>query len=98
MPRSLTIDDFVIRLASMQEYERGGHNREKRKQMKRFAAIAMQNELTEKQKYYLRGYYVEGKKMKELARENGVCESNVSKIIRRAVNTLKARSIYLDLN
>lgn len=98
MPRSLALDDFAIALASMQGYEKKGSNQEIRNQMKRFVAVALQNELTEKQRYYLNGYYIQGKTMKHLAQENGVSESNVSKIIKRAINTLKARSVYLNLS
>lgn len=98
MAKSLTLDDFMIKLASVQEFEKRGSNKASVNRMHSFMRAAIERELTEKQRQYLIGYYIDGKKMRELAYENGVSESNVSKIIKRAINTLKARSVYLNIS
>lgn len=97
MAKNLALDDFTFNIASLQQYKTGADNSAKIGRMKRFIAKAMECELTEKQKYYLTGYYINGKKMRELAAEKGVSEANVSKIIKRAIGRLKAMSAYLSL-
>lgn len=97
MAKTLYLDDFLIKLASVQNYEKRGSNKASIERMQSFMKTAIQRELTEKQRQYLIGYYIDGKKMRELAVENGVSESNVSKIIKRAISTLKARSVYLNI-
>lgn len=44
----------------------------------------IENELTEKQRRAVLGYYVDKKTMPELAREFGVCKSTVCRTIQRA--------------
>lgn len=97
MARILGLDEHMINLYAMQSNRKKGTNYTEIEQMKRFLSTAMEHELTKKQRKYVVGYFIDGKKMKQLADENNVSESNVSKIIKRAINTLKARSIYLNL-
>ena len=49
----------------------------------------IENELTEKQKRAVLGYYVDRKTMPELAREFGVCKSTVCRTIQRAEERLR---------
>lgn len=49
----------------------------------------IENELTEKQRRAVLGYYVEKKSMPELAREFGVCKSTVCRTIQRAERRLQ---------
>ena len=49
----------------------------------------IENELTEKQKRAVLGYYVDRKTMPELAREFGVCKSTVCRTIQRAEKRLR---------
>ena len=49
----------------------------------------IENELTEKQKRAVLGYYVDKKTMPELAREFGVCKSTVCRTIQRAEKRLR---------
>lgn len=98
MPKKLTLDDFMLNIASVRRYNEQGDNRDKIGIMKSFLNKAFESELTDKQKRYLAGYYFDGKTMRELAGQFGVSESNISKTIKRAISTLKARSVYLNLN
>ncbi|MCQ4023178.1 MULTISPECIES: sigma-70 family RNA polymerase sigma factor [unclassified Ruminococcus] len=98
MPKRLTLDDFMLNIASIRQYNSGGDNSSKISIMKSFLKKAFEQELTDKQKRYLAGYYFDGKTMRELGECFGVSESNISKTIKRAISTLKARSVYLDLN
>ena len=55
----------------------------------------IENELTEKQRRAVLGYYVDKKTMPELAREFGVCKSTVCRTIQRAEPAiLKPRSHF----
>lgn len=49
----------------------------------------IENELTEKQRRAVLGYYVDKKTMPELAREFGVCKSTVCRTIQRAERRLR---------
>ena len=49
----------------------------------------IENELTEKQRRAVLGYYVDKKTMPELAREFGVCKSTVCRTIQRAEKRLR---------
>lgn len=97
MAKKLMLDDYLLDIAGAKQYACGGDNGDRISLMKRFLKKAFERELTEKQKKYLAGYYFDGKTMRELAGQFGVCESNISKTIKRAVSTLKARSVYLNL-
>ena len=98
MAKRLSLDEFTLGLAGMKQYGEKGSNKEKIEKMRKFIAKAVEVELTENEKKYLLGYYIGGRKMRELAEENEVSVPNVSKTIKRAVNKLRARSIYLDLS
>ncbi len=98
MPRRLTLDDMLINSVSARKYNEGESNRNNIAVMKRFVKKAFDSELTDKQKRYLTGYFFDGKTMRELGEQFGVSESNISKTIKRAISTLKARSVYLNLN
>lgn len=97
MAKKLMLDDYLLNIVGAKQYACGGDNSDRISRMKSFLKNAFERELTEKQKKYLAGYYFDGKTMRELAVQFGVCESNISKTIKRAVSTLKARSVYLNL-
>ena len=97
MAKKLMLDDYMLELVSARQYGFGGDNKDRISRMKSFLKKAFDSELTEKQKKYISGYFFEGKTMRELAGEYGVCESNISKTIKRAVSTLNARSVYLKI-
>ncbi len=97
MAKRLSLDEFTLGLAGMRKYGERGSNKSSIEKMRRFIAKAIDAELTENEKKYLLGYYIGGSKMRELAEENNVSVPNVSQTIKRAVNKLRARSIYLDL-
>lgn len=98
MAKRLSLDDFTLSAAGFKAYNEGGSNRADIRRMKKFINEAVKIELTEKQRRYLTEYYVDGKKMREIAEDYGVCESNISKTIKRAVSKLKTRAVYLDMN
>lgn len=50
---------------------------------------AMEYELTEKQRRVLEDYYLRGKRISEIARENGLNKSTVSRHLARAVEKLQ---------
>ena len=97
MAKKLSLDEFTIGLAGMKKYGERGSNRSTIEKMQKFISRAIDIELTENEKKYLIGYYIGGNKMHELAAENNVSVANVSKTIRRALNKLRARSVYIDL-
>lgn len=62
--------------------------------MKQLLSRAMDTELTEKQRYCMQSYFLEGKKMYEIASELGVNPSTVTRHIKRAKNRLKRIARY----
>jgi DNA-directed RNA polymerase specialized sigma subunit len=68
-----------------------------RKKMFRILEKAMETELTDKQFYYITEYYYKNKKIKDIAKEAGVCSSTVSRSIAVATSKLKKIARYFDV-
>lgn len=66
-----------------------GTNNESRNRMKKLLSQAIDRGLTEKQKACIIGYYINGKKQKEIAKELGIDSSTVSRHITVAKKKLK---------
>lgn len=65
-----------------------------RTEIHRLLRLAIEEELTETQKRYVMGYYMDGKNMPEIAREYGVNVSSVSRSIGLAKKKLKRAMKY----
>ena len=68
--------------------ENAKDNEESMQRLRRALTQAVQNELTPKQRTYLQMYYFDRKNMTEIAEEEGVDKSTVSRTIARAENNL----------
>lgn len=95
MSRMLALDECIISAEGMRRFKEGESNRPQIMRMKNYLKTAIKNELTEKQRRYLLGYYGSGKTMAQLGRENGVTESDISKTIKRALTRLRKSTAYL---
>lgn len=85
MPRKTIIcDTYVFDALSFDKYHSGSSNHLERRRKLEFVYKAMKNELTPYQFQCLKEYYIDGKKMKQIADERGVHPSTVTRIIRRA--------------
>ena len=63
-------------------------NSNDRNRMKKIVSKALNEELTEKQKACIVAYFLEGKKMINIARELGVAPSTVTRHIKSGINRL----------
>ena len=74
----------------------GAHstNRRELEEAARLLRIAIQNELTDRQRACLTLYYMEGNTMQEIAERLGTTRGNVSKRIKKAVERLRRALRY----
>ncbi len=94
--RIVKLDDFSDSLYSFKKFKTGSTNYNDIAKMKSFLNIAIKNELTERQKLCIVKYFLENKKMKDIAIELDISKSAVSRHIKRGITVLKKRSIYLN--
>ncbi|MGN1080470.1 MAG: sigma-70 family RNA polymerase sigma factor [Acutalibacteraceae bacterium] len=85
----MSSDDFVINLASLNDYFSGGDNAEQLKRAKKMIKSAMEEELTPLQRETLTEYYFKGKTMAQIAREQGINKATVSRTVKRARENIK---------
>ena len=71
------------------------NNRKEREKMLIFLRKAIENELTHKQKYCVTEYFINNKKMSDIANELGIDKSAVTRHIQRAVKKIKNKTIYI---
>lgn len=69
-------------------------NRRELEEAARLLRIAIQNELTDRQRACLTLYYMEGNTMQEIAERLGTTRGNVSKRIKKAVERLRRALRY----
>lgn len=69
-------------------------NRRELEEAARLLRIAIQNELTDRQRACLTLYYMEGNMMQEIAERLGTTRGNVSKRIKKAVERLRRALRY----
>lgn len=76
--------------------QEGAHstNRRELEEAARLLRIAIQNELTDRQRACLTLYYMEGNTMQEIAERLGTTRGNVSKRIKKAVERLRRALRY----
>ena len=76
--------------------QEGAHstNRRELEEAARLLRIAIQNELTDRQRACLTLYYMEGNTMQEIAARLGTTRGNVSKRIKKAVERLRRALRY----
>ena len=67
----------------------GGDNSAERGYVLSNLNTAICEELTDRQREYIKHYYIDGKSMSDIAREKGVCVSTVSRTLERARNRLR---------
>ena len=72
----------------------GSTNESSRERMKKILSIAVLSELTERQRYCIVDYYLNGKKEKEIAKELRVNSSTVSRHIMKARDKLRHIASY----
>lgn len=75
-------------------YETGGTNGRDISKMKKILQMAINNELTNKQRYCVCQYYFQGKSMKHIATELNVNPSTVTRHIQKAKEKLKRVAQY----
>lgn len=81
---------------SLNAYNSKGTNKRNLKLMKSLLSRAIAGELTERQRYCLVEYYLNGKKMVDIADSLGLNPSTVSRHISRASIRLKSIAGYFD--
>ena len=91
---SLYLDDKSTQLISYYLANHGGNNRPERERMKRLLLRAIRHELTDRQRECLMMYYLEGMKMKDIAKSLGLSSSTVSRHIGSAVHKLRRIADY----
>lgn len=90
------IDDKNLPLISYYLYNRGGDNRGEIERMKRILKRAIRHELTDRQRYCITMYYLEGLKMTEIARSLNLSKSTVSRHISAATRKLRNIASYYE--
>lgn len=80
----------IMRVADLQMFlrETAATNDDQIRRLKKNMAIAIEQDLTNRQRQMLSMYYFDGKSMGEIGRELSVDESTVSRTIGRAVRRL----------
>lgn len=73
-----------------------GTNSDNRNKMKNFLSVAINAELTGRQRQCIKLYYLDGLKMKEIAKYLDIHPSTVSRHMRSAHQKLKGVSKYCD--
>ena len=75
-------------------YQQGATNRPERERMRRILLRAMRRELTDRQRSCLTMYYLEGMKMKDIAKAMSLSKSTVSRHISAATRKLRKVASY----
>ena len=96
MPRNIVHgEDYLYdRAAILDYYCDGSDNTDDRIKMRRILAKALNNELTSRQRICITGYYLDGKKMKDIAVSLGVHPSTVTRHIKSAEDKLRHIASY----
>ncbi|MBQ4104993.1 MAG: sigma-70 family RNA polymerase sigma factor [Clostridia bacterium] len=95
MPRkTFAAENFVFDTMAYRDFLSGDTNAKDRKFMKSILRRAINTELTEQQRYCLVEYYINGRKMKEIAAILSVHPSTVTRHIRRATEKLQHIASY----
>lgn len=96
MPRNfVNADDFVFEEAAFLAYQSSGEtNIRDKSRMKAILLRAIRNELTDNQRTCLVEYYINGKKMKDIAQMLSLNPSTVTRHIRRACEKLRHIAEY----
>lgn len=90
------LDDRNTQLISGYLDEHGSDNRPERARMKRILLRAIRHELTDRQRECLTLYYLEGMKMKDIARSLCLSPSTVSRHISSATYKLRRIAGYYE--
>lgn len=90
----VVLTDEYMTLISYENFGSSSSNSYDIAKMKNILQKAMVAELTEKQLFYISEYYLKGKRMKEIAAENNVHPSTVTRHIKRAVEKLRRVAQY----
>lgn len=85
---------FVFELAAYREYLIGEDNGSRRSHLRKVLMKAIDTELTEKQRECVVDYYINNKSMKDIAREQDVHPSTVTRHIKRAEEKLRHIAEY----
>lgn len=75
-------------------YQHGSTNRPERERMRKILLRAIRHELTDRQRSCLTMYYLEGIKMKDIAKTMGLSKSTVSRHISAATRKLRKVASY----
>lgn len=85
MPRKIVAcDSYVFDAFVYDRYQSGGEEINERRRKLSIVYEAMKNELTPKEFHALKEYYLNGKKMKDIAQERGVAPSTITRQVRKA--------------
>ena len=90
------LDDKSSPLISYYLSLRGSDNRPELERMKRILGRAIRRELTDRQRECLSLYYLEGMRMKDIAREMSLSSSTVSRHISAATKKLRRIAAYYE--
>ncbi|MDR0914438.1 MAG: hypothetical protein LBM65_04660 [Oscillospiraceae bacterium] len=77
-------------------YGKGGTNAKQREQMKKILLLAIGTELTQKQKFCITQFYINGKKMNQIAAEMSVHPSTVTRHIKKGTERLQNIARYYE--
>lgn len=88
------MDDVSGERIAYSLYQQGSTNRAQRERMKRILSRAMRYGLTDRQRDCMTMYYLEGMKMKDIAKAMGLSSSTVSRHITAATKKLRKVASY----
>lgn len=92
------LDDKNVERISYYLSGHGSDNRAELSRMRRVLARAIRYELTDRQRECLTMYYLEGMKMKDIARSLCLSDSTVSRHIASAARKLRKVAAYYDFS
>lgn len=92
--RFISISQRCENLLTYSDFSSGETNSQDISKMKKILQKAINNELTEKQKYCVYEYYLTGRNMKDIAKDLNVNPSTVTRHIQKARQRLKRVAKY----
>ena len=95
MKREISVTPEIMEQLAFQNTKSGNSNDARIQRMKKIMNIAMENELTQRQRDCIRMRYFENIPVKEIAEKIGICPATVYKHISRAIRIFRKCAVYL---
>ena len=95
MKREISVTPEIMEQLAFQNTKSGNSNDARIQRMKKIMNIAMENELTQRQRDCIRMRYLENVSVKEIAEKIGIRPATVYKHISRAMCIFRKCAVYL---